>query len=591
MINITKNINKVFLVVMWLSCIVCARSSNESIIPVDISVYNGEGSILLNWSIADSIKVKNTIIYSQLFGDEEFIEIATLSPKTFFFLDTNCVPGERYFYNIVIQDINDKFFTGDLENLSFGSCNLAQDPISINNNIQSMPNLLTEHIKYKLLPTLIDDNFSLLLEVLHTEKIKHYNWMESFPSHKLKALSNTMDKTSEIIFNSNLYIEISSYESLYRNYLFLTPKMWDDQVNRTIMIIKDNWDNLYNKYAITINELNKIDPIRIVGLENSSTENPKIILNVFHENKVLLREWYLLSGDEYIDLEKFPLDNTSNLTVEIPKHWNYVSLMASDLIVQTLPIIKHKSVYYTLEGDIIPYEKKNKSLMKLKREKSSLWFNEIIWDPESRALNIEIVGKQKLDETYLVVAQDENIWKIEPELNFTERYIDSLLMFESKFSIPFIVELQTVKDSLTATIEYIVLDTIPKSMARLDDSGTWEQVKINTIGSTNRMIKNDYDSQLVPRLFVLYQNYPNPFNGQTKITFDLLEDAQLSLFITDAKGRVQEKILEEEFYNSGMYNFMWDAENLSSGVYFITLQAEVDQFPVAVFSRKMIYLK
>ena len=96
---------------------------------------------------------------------------------------------------------------------------------------------------------------------------------------------------------------------------------------------------------------------------------------------------------------------------------------------------------------------------------------------------------------------------------------------------------------------------------------------------------------MVPQLFVLYQNYPNPFNGQTKITFDLLEDAKVSLFITDAKGRVQEKILEEEFYNSGMYNFMWDAENHSSGVYFITLQAEVDQFPVAVFSRKMIYLK
>ena len=588
MINVIK---KVFFVIIWLFCMVYARSSNERIIPMDISVYNGEGSILLNWTIPDSIKAKNTIIYSQKFGNEEFVEIATLPSKTFFFLDTNCEPGERYFYKILIKDIYDKFFSGDLENLPFGSCKLTKDSFSFNNNIQSVPNLLTEHIKDKLLPILIDDNFSRLLEVLHTKKIKHYNWIESFPSHKLKALSKTVDKTYEIIFNSNLLNEISNYENLYRNYLFLTPKMWDDQVNRTIMVIKDNWNILYSEYAITINELNKIDPIRIVGLENSFTDNSKIILNIFHEDKVLLGEWYLLSGDEYIDLEKFPLGNTSNLAVDIPKHWNHVSLMASELIVQNLPIIKNKSVYYTLEGDIIPYEKKNKSLMKLKREKSSLWLNEIIWDPESMALNIEIVGKQELDERYFVRAQDENIWKIEPELNLSKQYIDSLFMFESKFITPFIVELQTVKDSLTATIEYIVLDTIPMSMGRLNDSGTWEQTKINTIGSTNRISQNNYDSQLVPRLFVLYQNYPNPFNGQTKITFDLLEDAQVSLFITDAKGRVQEKILEEEFYNSGMYNFMWDAENHSSGVYFITLQAEVDQFPVAVFSRKMIYLK
>ena len=591
MINVIKNIKKVFFVIMWLFCLVYARNSSERIIHMDISVYNGEGSILLNWAIPDSIKVKNTIIYSQKFGNEEFVEIATLPSKTFFFLDTNCEPGERYFYKIVIQDIYDKFFSGDLENLPFGSCNLTQDSFSFNNNIQSVPNLLTQHIKDKLLPILIDVNFSRLLEVLHTKKVKHYNWIESFPSHKLKALSKTVDKTYEIIFNSNLHNEISNYENLYRNYLFLTPKMWDYQVNRTIMIIKDNWNILYSEYAITINELNKIDPIRIVGLENSFTENSKIILNIFHENKVSSGEWYLLSGDEYIDLEKLPLGNTSNLTVEIPKHWNYVSLMASELIVQNLPIIINKSVYYTLEGDIIPYEQKNKRLMKLKRKKSSLWFNEIIWDPESMALNIEIVGKQELDESYFVRAQDENIWKIEPELNFSKQYIDSLFMLESKFSTPFIVELQTVKDSLTATIEYIVLDTIPKSMGRLNDGGAWEETKINTIGSTNRISQNNYDSQLVPRHFVLYQNYPNPFNGQTKITFDLLEDAQVSLFITDAKGRVQEKILEEEFYNSGMYNFMWDAENHSSGVYFITLQAEVDQFPVAVFSRKMIYLK
>ena len=591
MINVIKNIKKVLFVIMWLFCMVCAKNSNERIIPMDISVYNGEGSILLNWTIPDSIKAKNTIIYSQKFGNEEFIEIATLPSKTFFFLDTNCEPGERYFYKIVIQDIYDKFFSGNLENLPFGSCNLTQDPFSFNNNIQSVSSLFVEHIKDKLSPILIEDNFSRLLEVLDTKKIKYYNWIESFPSHKLRALARTVDQTNKIIFNPNLYSEISNYENLYRNYLFLTPKMWDDQVNRTIMIIKDNWNILYSKYAITVNELNKIDPIRIVGLENSFTENPKIILNVFHEDKVSLREWYLLSGDEYIDLEKFPLGKTSNMAIEIPKHWNYVSLMASELIVQNLPIIKNKSVYYTLEGDIIPYEQKNKSLMKLKRGKSSLWFNEIIWDPESMALNIEIVGKQELDESYFVRVQDENIWKLEPELNFSKQYIDSLFMFESKFSTPFIVELQNVKDSITATIEYIVLDTIPKSIGRLNDGGTWEETKINTIGSTNRLSQNNYDSQLVPRLFVLYQNYPNPFNGQTKITFDLLEDAQVSLYITDAKGRVQEKILEEEFYNSGTYNFMWDAENHSSGVYFITLQAEVDQFPVAVFSRKMIYLK
>ena len=53
MINVIKNIKKVLCVVMWLFCMIYARKSNERIIPMDISVYNGEGSILLNWTIPD----------------------------------------------------------------------------------------------------------------------------------------------------------------------------------------------------------------------------------------------------------------------------------------------------------------------------------------------------------------------------------------------------------------------------------------------------------------------------------------------------------------------------------------------------------
>lgn len=588
MINVIKKICFTFI---WLSCLARPENSDDITIPLDISVYNGEGSILLNWFIPDSIKVKKTIIYSQKFGEKKFKEIASLPSKAFFFLDTNCDPGDRYFYKVVIQDIHDNFFSDDLGNLPFGSCESISENIIFYKNITSLNNLFFKYLKDKLVKVKTGNNFDFLLEHLITDKINQYNMIENLPSNELKTLSEPLNKIFEVISNSNFLKDISSYENYYRNHLFLTPKTWDDQVNKTILIIRDNWDILYREYLYAIDELNKLAPIRIVGSKDSYLEDPKITLNVFHDHQVLLKEWYLLSGDEYIDLEKFFLTNTSNFSVEVPKHWDYVSLMANDLIIQTVPIIKNKSVFYTLDGDIIPHKKNDKSLMKFKRETSSLWLNEIIWEPELRALNIEIVGTQELDERYFLTVQNERIWNINPLLSFSSNYIDSLFIFESSFEFPFIIELQNVNDSLTNTIEYIVLDTNSKIIGRLDDTGPWENNKINTIGFTNETNQNNFDSQLVPQIFVLYQNYPNPFNGQTKITFDLLEDAKVSLYITDAKGRVQEKILEEEFYRSGIYHFLWEAENLSSGVYFITLQAEVDNFPMAVFSRKVIYLK
>ena len=99
------------------------------------------------------------------------------------------------------------------------------------------------------------------------------------------------------------------------------------------------------------------------------------------------------------------------------------------------------------------------------------------------------------------------------------------------------------------------------------------------------------DASLIPELFILYQNYPNPFNSNTRISFDLLQDALLSLYVTDATGRVKTIFADKEFYNSGKYNFDWNAESFSTGVYFFTINADVNGYLPVVFSRKMIYLK
>ena len=591
MINTIKNIKRVYFIAIWLACLISAKGSNYITIPIDFSVYNGEGSILLNWSIPDSIKVKNIIIYSQQFGDKEFQEIATLSSETLFFLDTNCDPGERYFYKIVIQDIYDKSFSDNSKNLPFGSCYMIKEHSPFDINIQSVPNLLVKYIKNKLLPVQTEDNFSHLLEVLHTEKIRNYNWIENFPAPLLNGLSETIEKTNGVILNSNFYNDIKNYESLYRNHLFLTPEMWDDQIYNTILIMRRNWSMVYNKYPDAIEMLHKLEPFRIVASENNISKTSKIMLSAFHDDNKKLKEWYILSGEEYINLEKFIVSDVYSFSVDIPKNWNYVSLMVDNLIVQTIPILENRSILYTLEGDIIPKTYDNQSLIAIKREESSIWFNEIIWNANLSTLEIELVGQPQFDEKYFIKVQDEIFWNIDIGYSFDTQYIDSLFNFETQLDSQVIVELQSVNDSLIVTNEYIVLDTISKSIARLNDSGAWTMANVSTLGSTNKISHNNYDSQLVPQLFVLYQNYPNPFNGQTKITFDLFEDAKLSLYVTDAKGRVQEKILEKEFYNSGIYNFLWEAENLSSGIYFITLQAEVDHLPPALFSRKMIYLK
>ena len=157
--------------------------------------------------------------------------------------------------------------------------------------------------------------------------------------------------------------------------------------------------------------------------------------------------------------------------------------------------------------------------------------------------------------------------------------------------LPSILSLAISNEGNSSFSEYIILDTLPFAISRNPDGASWHYSEAYTMGFTNELIVDDFDQSFVPDLFVLYQNYPNPFNGQTRISFDLLENAVVSLHITDATGRIHDKLIEEEFITSGIYNYTWDGEGRSTGIYFITLQAQIDQAPPAIFSRKMIYLK
>jgi len=74
-------------------------------------------------------------------------------------------------------------------------------------------------------------------------------------------------------------------------------------------------------------------------------------------------------------------------------------------------------------------------------------------------------------------------------------------------------------------------------------------------------------SSEIPKEYKLYQNYPNPFNPATTINFDIIKTGNVKIAIYDALGR-EIKILVNEPATPGSYKVVFNAENISSGVYF-----------------------
>ncbi|MBZ0204175.1 MAG: T9SS type A sorting domain-containing protein [Ignavibacteria bacterium] len=89
----------------------------------------------------------------------------------------------------------------------------------------------------------------------------------------------------------------------------------------------------------------------------------------------------------------------------------------------------------------------------------------------------------------------------------------------------------------------------------------------------------------IPSEYSLNQNYPNPFNPSTVIKFNMPKGEFVSLKIYNILGE-ETASLVNEFLDPGSYQFLWNASELSSGVYFYTLKTE--QF---ASTKKMLLIK
>jgi parallel beta-helix repeat protein len=76
----------------------------------------------------------------------------------------------------------------------------------------------------------------------------------------------------------------------------------------------------------------------------------------------------------------------------------------------------------------------------------------------------------------------------------------------------------------------------------------------------------------LPKSYTLLPLYPNPFNPVTTVRFQLPEKGLVSLQVFDIQGCLVTELLNK-IKTAGEYAFSWDAGQLSSGVYFVRMEA------------------
>ena len=79
--------------------------------------------------------------------------------------------------------------------------------------------------------------------------------------------------------------------------------------------------------------------------------------------------------------------------------------------------------------------------------------------------------------------------------------------------------------------------------------------------------------------------YPNPFNPSTNLSYTVPQDGNVKLSVYDINGRLVENLVNTH-QPAGSYNALWNASNISSGVYFVRLSASSE-----ILTQKVMLIK
>jgi predicted acyl esterase len=238
--------------------------------------------------------------------------------------------------------------------------------------------------------------------------------------------------------------------------------------------------------------------------------------------------------------------------------------------------------------------------------------NSVTFTTAALTSNVQMTGTPKINLSYKSTGKtfcqyNFQIYEVQP--NGTQRLINRINYTDRNYianssrikNIPGQAHSHIFKAGNRLRIVVTNLDTSPEDVSFL---GTNPFVLPVLVNSTNYINLNsstyidipvkgaavleptaDNDINLNPDKFELAQNYPNPFNPATTINYSIPSAGNISLKIYDIAGR-EVASLVNGYMESGIHSINFNAQNLSSGIYFYKLSA-----PGFTEVKKMVLVK
>jgi hypothetical protein len=126
--------------------------------------------------------------------------------------------------------------------------------------------------------------------------------------------------------------------------------------------------------------------------------------------------------------------------------------------------------------------------------------------------------------------------------------------------------------------DVVRIDNTPKGLLRRSAKTEAEPISLE-------------NSPTLPEEILLLQNYPNPFNPTTNLQFTIADFGLVTLKVYDVLGQEVATLIHSREMDEGMYEVQFDANGLTSGVYFYRLSVSQNGIVRNSETRKLLLMK
>ena len=571
---------------------------------IDLEAHSGNGSILIVWELPEKIEVKSVKLYRTQNSFSNAILVFETNTATDRYLDKEVIGTRPYFYSVEIESKVGELFTsvadappfakpvldyGLLPTLSQSEKMIAN---YIHNTIDQFHGQILSDVLNRILTTLDSNQVDIIQAMLFPIDAVPKPWISYAGFNGVDEFAGVFSDESLSILRIELEDVMARVGLLVKNQFLLTSVEWKnhaikftDRIMRRLFTVQD----LYHQEMDILKSSRPVLPLGSwVNTEGVSFTRLGVI------DAEMVQTIVLRDGQNEIILDQQTYADAEIIDVKLDDSMEKIELVVNGVLQQVLPYPKGTNDYgLTIDNQFfILADSMTDPPLIASIPVAQFCLNEVVNRPESQQIAVEVHGNVTETHVLGLFIDDYLVWEFTPTLSFEPLFIDSIFTWNTNQLFMWLDLKEMDEFGKWELIDTRAIFTERQiTEGRIPDHKRWKTYSFSTLGAPNDLTRTGSTKLMIPEIFALYQNYPNPFNAQTTISFDLLQAAVVSLYINDAAGRIIHLFFEESKMDKGLYSYSWNGESYSSGVYFMTIQAQVDDYLPIVYSRKIIYLK